>query len=39
MVVCGCFGHRELFINYEKEMMTTLENFILKNDNVTFMTG
>lgn len=39
MVVYGCFGHRESFINYEKEMMTTLENLILENDNVAFMTG
>lgn len=39
MVVCGCFGHRESFKNYEKEMMATLENMILENDNVVFMTG
>lgn len=39
MVACGCFGHRESFKNYEKEMMTTLENLILENDNVVFMTG
>lgn len=39
MVVCGCFGHRESFKNYEKEIMTTLEDLIIENNEVVFITG
>lgn len=36
---CCCFGHRELYLNIEKQLDEILEELIIKYQKVTFMTG